>query len=349
MKTNHIFGSWLPTLVAACFVLLGCQEQPSPVGDASTAGQANSAERTAAEIGKPKPPKRLGVYYSWPSVANGANGNVTTATNAFLPFDLVVLGDKLWQTDHPDYAKSRQIIANLKSRKASIRIFGYINLGVTNGNLSEVQLRQYVDGWKAMGATDIFADCFGTDYGVYRTRQNLLVDYVHRRGMGVMANAWSVNDALGGTDCHLDKRDYYLLESFLVGNGQFRSLAEFKSRGDLAYFYMKQRQVGIAALATTTATLINANSHTTPQFLQSWYGTAMYNFDAYQFTDFNYSASNNLLFAFNNPITSYGTSWKHVDWVEQVNTSLYRRSTNTHTLYVTGNGTSTGNGYFTKP
>lgn len=343
-------------VTAMLAVLASCQQDSSITLGNQSVQVEHSAARTAAEFKVPSPPKKLCIYYSWPSVINSSNGDVNKAVNQFVQFDIVVLGDGLWKTSHGDNSKTKQIITLLRQRKPSIKIYGYIDVGVKAPaqNLSDSKLKEAIDGWKMMGATGVFGDDFGTDFGVYRQRQNVFIDYAHSKGMSVFANSWSVNDALGGTDCKLDVRDFYLLESFCVGHGAYRSLNEFKQRGDLALFYMKQKQVGIAAVATTTFNQLSANTPSNGQFLQSWYGTAMYNFDAFQFTDKDYSASvasgsNGKVFVFNNPISSYGTSWKEADWIVNVNPTLYRRSTNSHTLYISGNGKTTGTGYITKP
>lgn len=298
---------------------------------------------------KPSPPQMLCIYYAWPSAVNGSNGDVNNAVKEFSKFDIIVLGDKIWQTTHGDNSKTKQIISGLKNAKPSIKIYGYIDVGVSTQNLTETQLKDAIDGWNAMGVTGVFGDDFGYDYNVNRSRQNVFIDYAHGLSLSVFTNAWAVSDALSGSDCHLGSTDFYLLESWLIGNGSYRSLTEFKERGDAAYYYMKTKGIGIATLSTTATSAISSSSNSSDQFTQSWYGSAMYNFDAYQFTDGNHSSSNNTVYAFPNLFASYGSSWKQADWIQEIATDKYLRSTDIYTFYLTGDGYSTGSGYSSKP
>lgn len=297
----------------------------------------------------PAPPKYLCIYYAWPSVVNGSAGNTSAAINVFKNYDLVVFGGGIWETTHGDYAKTKTIIAGLKAAKPSIRIFGYIDVGVSPlpaQNLSIAQLQTAIDGWKDMGVHGIFGDDFGYDFQVTRSRQNAFIDYAHSKGLSVFANSWNIDDALGGSDCHLDGsfNDFCLLESFLVAQNVYRPLGEFKSRGDKAYFYMKTKKIGIACTSTLSSSNLSSTSANTDKFRQSWHGAAMYNFDAFQFTDDNLSASNATVYFYTNPVTSYGTGWIDLDWVRKISEMRYERSTNTNTFYITGDGTSNGTG-----
>lgn len=293
----------------------------------------------------PMPPKYLCIYYGYPSLVNGSGGNVAVAANTFRQSNMLVLGDKLWQVTHDDYAPTKEIIALLRQSKPTMQIFGYIDLGMTTQKLSETDLKTAIDAWKVMGVTGIFADDFGYDFGVTRSRQNMFVDYAHSKGLAVFVNCWNIEDALGGSDSHLSSayNDYYLLESFLVGHGAYRPMSEFKLRGDRAYYYMKTKKIGIACSATLPTSELTATSNTSDKFKLSWYGTAMYNFDAYQFTDM-YHSSNSTLFFYPNPITSYGTAWKQADWIKTVSATRYERSTTTTMFYVEGDGATYGRG-----
>ncbi len=292
-------------------------------------------------------PQYLAIYYAWPSVVNGAT-SMAQAVNTFKQFDIIVLGDKLWTATHPDCNNTRQIIQDLKAAKPTIKIYGYIDVGVSGGswiqNLSEVQLRQAVDGWKATGATGVFGDDFGSDFGVTRPRQNLFIDYAHNSGLSVFANSWWVKDALGGSDCHLGANDYYLLESFLMGNGAYYPLSGIKAKGDSVISYKKQSKVNIAVSCTVPGGTATASSNTGNPFSLSWYGTAMYNFEAFQFTDNWHSASNAKLYFYPNPISSYGTIWKDTLPV-RVSATQFKRGTDTHTFFIEGDGVSSGRGY----
>jgi hypothetical protein len=98
-----------------------------------------------------KVPKYLAIYYGWPSLVENSQGNVTIASNWFQQFDLIVFGDGIWKTTHGDHLKTKTIISNLIVQGK--KVFGYVDLGVSTQNLSEVQMREAASGWSAMGAT----------------------------------------------------------------------------------------------------------------------------------------------------------------------------------------------------
>ena len=293
----------------------------------------------------PTPPKYLCIYYAWPSVINGSTSDAA-AVNEFKKFDIIVLGDGLWKPTHGDYTRTKNIISLLKAAKPSVRIFGYIDLGVKlpSQNLPDIQLRAAIDGWQLMGVHGVFGDDFGSDWWVDRIRQNGFIDYAHSKNMSVFANAWIIDDALGGNDCHLSSTngDYYLMESFLVENGGYTTLQNNIDKANKAYYYMKNKGVGIACVSTLVT--VSATSNTTDKYKMAWHGTAMYNFDAFQFTDLNYSSSTASVFQYPNPITNYGSSWQQWDWIKKITPTRYERATNTNTFYIDGDGVTIGTG-----
>jgi len=97
-----------------------------------------------------KVPKYLAIYYGWPSLVENSQGNVTKASNWFEKFDLIVFGDGIWKNTHGDHLKTQTIIQNLIAYNK--KVFGYVDLGVSTQNLSDVQMREAVDGWSTMGA-----------------------------------------------------------------------------------------------------------------------------------------------------------------------------------------------------
>ena len=313
----------------------------------------------------PTPPQYLAIYNGWPSYVNGlgsVGGSVTAAAAVFYQFNLVVFGNGLQDPSHLDYQKSKAIITLLKQR--SIQVFGYVSVrGTSKGGMSDAQLAATVDAWQAMGVTGIYADEYDSSHDATRTRQNTLVSYVHTKGMPVFANGGNVEEALGGSDCLLDGAhgDYYLLESFLYGNGlyggsapgssDYTSLEEWKRKADRAYYYKKTKGVRIACVATTPHNQAPAPATVTASdgYKMSWHAAFMYGFDAYQFTDKDYSSPEAILRFYPNPAGTFGTSWQQASYVKLASqvagTSRYERSTNTTTtFYFSGNGTTTGTG-----
>ncbi len=295
---------------------------------------------------EPKAPAALCIYYAWPSVVNGAGGDVEAAATSFAKFDVLVLGDGIWQSAHGDNAKTKQIIARLRTKKPGMKIFGYIDVGKTQ-NLSVAQMQEAILGWQNMGADGVFGDEFGYDFAVDRVRQNSFVDFAHARGMKVFVNSWRVEDALGdydGASTHLQEGDYYLLESLLVGKGNYTSLEEYKYRADRAYYYMKTKKISVAAVSTIFPSTIDATTNNTSVYSYTWCGAAMYNFDAFQLTDSSYSVQNTSAFYYPPMSTSYGMSWEDADWTKVVSEAQCSRSTNSHTISLSRLGTYQGTG-----
>ncbi|CAF4872683.1 unnamed protein product [Rotaria socialis] len=100
------------------------------------------------------------------------------------------------------------------------------------------------------------------------------------------------------------------------------------------------------ATLSTSSTQISSSFGLTQQFSQAWFGTAIYNFQYFQATDIQYSSSNNMLYAFENLLTSYGNSWQTADVQNDSNIHFYR-STDTYILNIYGDGMTYGNGSFT--
>ena len=295
----------------------------------------------------PTPPKYLCIYYAWPSVVNLSNGNINTAISFFIKYDILVFGGGLWEATHGDNIKTKQIIAGLKAQKPGIKIFGYIDVGVSPPpaqNLTIAQLQTAIDGWQQMGVQGVFGDDFGMDFGVDRARQNAFIDYAHSKGLSVFANSFYVYNALGGNDCKLSSvfGDYYLIESFLESNGVYTNLDNNIKKADSAYYYMKTKGVGIACVSYLPT--VSANSNSSAIYQMAWHGTAMYNFDAFQLTDKNYSSQSAQVYYYQNPIASYGSGWLQWDWVKRVSATRYERSTSTNIFFIEGDGATFGTG-----
>lgn len=104
-------------------------------------------------------PKRLCIYYGWPSLVQGANGNLTAALNTFNQFDLVVFGDGIASLSHGDHTNTQTLIQSLNN--FGKLTFGYVDLGVTTQNLTISQMQGIVNNWAAMGIQGIMWDDAG--------------------------------------------------------------------------------------------------------------------------------------------------------------------------------------------
>jgi len=138
-------------------------------------------------------PKKLGVYYGWPSVVNGSQ-STNEAANVFNYYDLIIFGLDLESTSHPDHYNTKTIIQNINS---STEVFGYVPVGRTLGlSIDEIKLK--INHWQdSMNVDGIFIDEAGYDFGVSRIKQNEIISYVHSLGLKLFINAWKVNDIFG--------------------------------------------------------------------------------------------------------------------------------------------------------
>ncbi|CAF2856563.1 unnamed protein product [Rotaria sp. Silwood2] len=307
------------------------------LADISTVGLNSNSTSLIVNI-----PKRLGIYYGWPSVVDSANGNLTAAIITFSQFDLIVFGDRLSVSSHGDHVNTQTIIQSLNS--IGKLTFGYIDLGVTTKNLSILQMQTTVDDWVTMGIQGIFWDDAGYDFNVTRSRQNTMISYCHALNLRVMINAWDPDDVMSGSSMLLDSRDIYLLESYLISNGTYQDLAAWKIKADKCLSYSNLYGISMATVSTSS-TPIPSSFGSTQQFSQAWFGTAMYSFHYFQVTDIEYSANDAMLYAFEYPISSYGNTWQTNDIQNDSNIHYYR-STDTHTLHIYGDGVNYGSGNY---
>lgn len=157
--------------------------------------------------------------------------------------------------------------------------------------------------------------------------------------MNVIMNAWNPDDVLNGEDVLLNANDIYLLESYLISDGIYQSLIDWKIKADKCADYQKKLGVQMACLSTTK---------TYDQFTQAWFGTAMYNFDYFQTTDIQYSATTNNLTFTSNPSSTYGTTWTSDTISFNADKTNFSRPTESWTLSISGNGKTWGFGTFTK-
>lgn len=171
------------------------------------------------------PQQRLAIYYGWPSVVNGAAGNVATASNTFAQFDIIV--------------------------------FGYVNLGCTP-NPDTTAIKQKINKWSGMNVYGVFLDCAGFDYGVTRKIQNDVTDYAHGKGLKVFMNAWNPDDIGGNLNekgVYQPSRagDWYLAESRLISNNSYLSISDWSAKADKCLTYKRNKGIETAVIATNAA------------------------------------------------------------------------------------------------
>ena len=267
---------------------------------------------------------RLAIYYGYPSLVNGAKGDVDKAASVFSRCDVVILGDGLefpdkqsarYPTGEPEeHEKVLRIIAAVRNRGAGTRFYGYVCLGdipFHNGqkiSLTPEQLEERVRLWKQTGVAGIFLDEAGYDFAVVtRKRQNMAVGIVHQFGLSAFMNAYFVDHlfslqdnlayAAGGAQnpehlpSFLDRRDLFLLESFQVRNGSYESAPEWQARVDLALQY--RQRYGARIFATTTTT--EQEPFSAEKFNYAWWTALLYDLDGFSWGEPNFAALSNAL------------------------------------------------------
>jgi len=288
-------------------------------------------------------PKRLAIYYGWPSIVNNAQGDVNKATTELAFFDVIVLGDGIEHPTHGDHAKTKTIIQNLRSQGKEV--FGYIDMGISPSppaqNLSIEVAQQYVDEWLNMGVSGIFWDDAGFDFHVSRERQNTLVNYSHSKGLSVMLNAWNPDDVLTGSPTiPFTSSDYCLAESWMVSQGYpnlYEALSQWQIR---AYKYFNNSKISGVKIAA-----ISSGPNTNQPYTYAWWGATMYGIDTFGYTNIEYSSYGseaNILRKLNNPSPDLiGNSFLD-DQIIKVSPQQYKRQTDKGVIYVEDNGEKKG-------
>lgn len=272
--------------------------------DSFLVGQTNSDYSSELQNIKKitDPGFRLLVFYGTPMGINGL-WDIEQAAQEFTYWDYIVLGDGYEDPGHGEYSNTVDIISKIKDAKPHTRIFGYVGVGVTTGNLSEAQMQTKIDNWETAGATDIFLDEMGYDFEVSRSRQNNIIDYVHSKEMNAMINAWDPDDVFSsaveatynpsGTATTAQSGDLYMSEHFIVNtyeyssNNGYKTQYEFKTKEDKVINYTKT--LGILPVAID----IVENSYSKAEREKYWevaqafsliYGKKAYGLQMYEFS-----------------------------------------------------------------
>jgi hypothetical protein len=267
---------------------------------------------------------RLAIYYGYPSLVNGANGDVEKAANTFSLYDVVILGDGLEFSDkqsgrYPpgdpeEHEKALKIIAAVQARGSRTRFYGYVCLGEIPSSkeqtmaLTPEELGERVNLWKRMGVAGIFLDEAGYDFAVVtRARQNMAVRIIHELGLSAFMNAYfpdhlfSLENNLpyaSGSAKNpehlppfLDRRDLFLLESFQVKNGTYESVSAWRPRLNLALEY--RRRYGAHIFATTTTT--EQEPFSAEKFSYAWWTALLYGVDGFGWGEPSFASQSNTL------------------------------------------------------
>lgn len=216
------------------------------------------------------------IFYAPPTTING-KFDADYAAAVLSRYDDVVLGTGLEDPGNAYYSDTVAIIGKATALSPNIVFWGYIDTGVTTGNLSLSTLQTQIDQWVTAGAKGIFCDVFGYDYGVSRTRQNAILDYIHSKGVGAILNVWDPDQALaatvdavynpGGVATHANGNDVLLLESWVFNSDAYASpyyatFSDIKTRADKARTYRQNLGIRIFAANIIQQTGLSENSYT---------------------------------------------------------------------------------------
>lgn len=237
-------------------------------------------------------PKKLLVYYGYPSSINGSGGSVDLAVPHFAHYDYVILGETLENPSHGDHTETRLIVSN--PAVDHVKFYGYIN---PEQNIDINTVKTKIDQWLDLGVDGIFVDIFGYDYDMTRLRQNEVVDYIHSRGYPAFVNGWNPDDVFGaqihpiynpsGVATSLGSNDLYLSESYQITNGQYRVESQWREKQNKLNNY--KNQLGFKILAVTT---YDARAYDQNRFNYAWYSSIIDQLEAFGWGYDHFSQSN---------------------------------------------------------
>ena len=235
--------------------LSGTASNASLVAGAVTASAIADGAVTAAKLAGGASSadglRSLLIFYAPPNIINARYDN-DYAAGVLARYDDVVLGAGLQDPGHSDYGNTTAIITKLAALNADTVVWGYIDCGVTTGNYTLAELQTQIDEWIDIGAGGIFCDVIGYAYGVSRTRQNAIIDYIHSKGVGAILNVFNPDEVFssavdpvynpGGTATHANSSDVHLLESWVANTDSYSSpyyatFSDVKTRGDASRSY----------------------------------------------------------------------------------------------------------------
>lgn len=232
--------------------------------------------------------KKLAIYYGWPSAVN-ATFTAPLAAAVFSNYHLVIFGAGLEDASHPDHANTIAIIND--PQMASTEVYGYIN------STDSFEINQNnIDNWALMGVRGVFCDRFGFDFGVTRTSQNQIVNYIHGKNLNAFVNAFFPDDAFStkGDEtnnpqrdaCSLGPRDWYLAESYQIINDVYENPVTWVERSNLIKKYKNDLGIKVATVTTTLSGIYDQK-----KFDYAYYSTLLFGFDACGWGEQDFSAT----------------------------------------------------------
>jgi len=198
-------------------------------------------------------PKKLAIYFAYPSLVNGSAGNITSAVNVFKAYDQVVFGKTLEKKSHPDYNKTVSIIAQLNPLNVSV--YGEIDC-----TLSFSSIKQSINQWQGMEVKGIYCNKIGYDYNVNRSTQNQILNYIHSKNLEGFVNVWVPDDIFSsavnstynptGVSSVINSNDWYLATSYQIINGVYQTVSDWTTKANKMATYKQQFGTKMACITT---------------------------------------------------------------------------------------------------
>ena len=228
--------------------------------------------------------KELAIFYGWPSTVNGTY-NVPDAINVFKKYHLVVFGEGLEDETHGDHINTVNIISGLLS---ITKVYGYID-----STLPLIVITSKIDKWVDMGVAGIFCDRFGYDFGLNRSAQNSIVEYIHSKNLSAFVNAWDPDDVFKPTSSLttlLGVNDWFLAESYQIINDDYQTTDEWTTRSEKLRKYSDATGTNIATVTTSVNGEYNQS-----KLDYAYFSTVLYGFDAFGWGEKYFSATDSQL------------------------------------------------------
>lgn len=287
----------------------------------------------------PSAPESFAIYYAWPSGVNFSQNDTTKAAAVFAAYPRVVLGEDLEQSAHGDHLRAIEII----KKAPNTDFFGYVPLGQLSGNkrLTLAEIKARIAAWDSMGVAGIFLDEAGYDYGVTRNLQNAAVKEAHDRKLAAWVNPWVPADVFDPAKVPLNKdgggnpdglasllgpKDFCLLESFQITNGQYRLAKDFTAKADAAVAYRAQFKTRLQAITTTTKTI----GFSRAKFDYAYFSALLYGLDGFTWGEPEFGTIHEQLPTIARPVTpGLGTRWLPGGVIHAASLDLHHRMTDT--------------------
>lgn len=237
--------------------------------------------------------EKLGFFYGYMSVVNGVS-TIPDAVNVFKDYDMLVIGNGICATSHPDYSNTQAILND--SLMVNTEVYGYIDATLT---LDEIQTK--IDECYAIGGVSgIFVDKAGYDWSVSREKMRTIVWCIHEKGttgMKAFVNSWNPADVFdpqvdatynpSGLLTRLGANDYYLAESFQIVNGLYdANVTAWKTKAEAMVNY--RTTYGTKMAMTTT---YDSSAYDQAKWDYAFYSAVLYNLNAASFGEQFFSAS----------------------------------------------------------